>query len=400
MCFIENDNGKTLFDQKDISQEVFKFYTNLYGQKDVEEIDLSEFNAPTLSQVESDSLEGAISEAEALEALRKMKNDKSPGSDGFTTEFYKFFWRDIGTFLVRSFNYSFQHEEMSITQKQGIITTIPKEGKPKLYLKNWRPITLLNTAYKIASAAIAERLKTVLPQIIHEDQKGFIKGRYIGDNIRMLYDTMLYTEKENIPGMLLTIDFEKAFDSVSWRFLQKSLDYFNFGPDIKRWVSTFYKNIKSCVSVNGHYTKWFDVGRGVRQGDPLSPYLYLICAEILSLMICSNKNINGIRLGVKEMLLSQFADDTTLFLDGSERSFSEAIRTLKKFAAISGLHINCGKTQVVWIGSEINSPTRFLRDTNFCWDPGIFQILGLKFSTDTGRIPSINYENRLKRFEN
>ena len=91
---------------------------------------------------------------------------------------------------------------------------------------------MLNITYKIASASIANRIKTVLPSIISDDQKGFMKGRYIGENIRKIYDLMQYTEKENIPGMLLTVDCEKAFDSISWSFLHKALVFFNFGPDI------------------------------------------------------------------------------------------------------------------------------------------------------------------------
>ena len=168
----------------------------------------------------------------------------------------------------------------------------PKEGKHRHLLKNWRPISLLNTAYKIASASIANRLKLMLSKIIHSDQKGFMKGRYIGENVR-------YTETEKIPGLLLMVDFEKAFDSVSWSFIQKALEFFNFGPDIRRWIKTFYNNASTCVQVNGHYSSWFNVGRGVRQGDPLLPYLYLICAEILSTMIRGNSKIKGIKINQK-----------------------------------------------------------------------------------------------------
>ena len=146
--------------------------------------------------------------------LKSMNNQKSPGSDGFTTEFYKFFWKDIGHFLVRYINYGFRSGEMSITQKEGIIAGIPKEDKPKQFLRNWRPITLLNTSYKIVSSCIAARIKTVLPKMIHKDQKGFMKGRHIWENLRLLYDVLVYTNFYKRPCLLLAVDFEKAFDSV------------------------------------------------------------------------------------------------------------------------------------------------------------------------------------------
>ena len=149
------------------------------------------------------------------------------------------------------------------------------------------------------------------------------------------------------------------------------------------------------ISVNGQSSSWFSIQRGVRQGDPCSPYIYLICAEILSLMIRQSSKIKGIKLKEREALLSQFADDTTLCLDGSEESFKEAINILKIFSQISGLKMNNDKTIAVWIGSRKNCGLRFSRDMNFCWDPGIFKVLGIKFCTDIDRISEINYENKL-----
>jgi hypothetical protein len=197
-------------------------------------------DVPKLSQEESGSLEGPLTYQEAHNALKKMNNDKSPGSDGFTVEFFKFFFIDIGAFLVRSANEGFANNKLSATQRQGVIISIPKDDKPKQYLKNWRPISLLNTAYKIVSASISNRLKSVLPNIIYEDQKGFMKGRYMGENIRKIYDVIKYTESENVPGLLLSVDTEKAFDSVSWSFMKKALTFFNFGPGLIQWISTFY----------------------------------------------------------------------------------------------------------------------------------------------------------------
>ena len=118
--------------------------------------------------------------------------------------------------------------ELSVTQKQGLITCIPKDNKPKQFLKNWRPLTLLDTVYKIASGTIANRMKTTLDHIINKDQTGFIKGRSIVENLRVIYDVMKFTEEQKIPGLIMLIDFEKAFDSLSWNFLHKCLKYLNF----------------------------------------------------------------------------------------------------------------------------------------------------------------------------
>ena len=197
---------------------------------------------PTLTSEERAGLEGLISIQELSVAVQNLNNDKSPGSDGYTADFFKFFFKDVGMCLLSSINCGFEKGEMSVTEQQGVIRCIPKEGEDKSLLKNWRPITLLNIPYKIASSCIAQRLKSVLPHLIREDQKGFLKGR---KNIRPLYDTLLYSSKHNVRGLLFRVDFEKAFDNVAWSFIKKSLIKFNFGSSIIRWISTFYCNIKS-----------------------------------------------------------------------------------------------------------------------------------------------------------
>ena len=166
-----------------------------------------------------------------------------------------------------------------------------------------------------------------------------------GENNRLLYDTFLYANQHQIPGLLLMVDFEKAFDSVAWSFIEKSLRKFKFGKYITRWILTFYTNINSCVHMNGQYSQRFDVKRGTRQGDPLSPYLFLICAELLASMIRQNENIHGINILDEEILLSLFADDTTFFLDGTRESFYSCMCVLQQFASMSGLNINVDKTK-------------------------------------------------------
>ena len=145
-----------------------------------------------------------------------MKNAKSPGNDDFTVKFFKLFRPDFGHFILKSFkNDGYRKGTLSITQKQGIITCIPKPNKSRQLLKNWRPISLLNVIYKLASSVIANRIKTILDKVIHEDQKGFISGRFIGENVRLIYDILFETKQQDIPGLLLSIDFQQAFDSVS-----------------------------------------------------------------------------------------------------------------------------------------------------------------------------------------
>ena len=124
-------------------------------------------------------------------------------------------------------------------------------------MKNWRPISLLNTDYKIIAKCIALRLKRVLPSIIHSDQTGFLKGRYIGENIRLALDVIEYVNDNDLSGMMFLIDFEKAFDKLEWSFIFKTLKQFNFGDDLIKWVKVFYNNISSCVMNNGHASEFF-----------------------------------------------------------------------------------------------------------------------------------------------
>ena len=241
--------------------------------------DIAGENENKLSDDESQKLEGDIKLSELSNSLKNMKNDKSPGLDGFTVEFFKFFWTDLKYFILRSLNYGYRTGSLSVTQKQGIITCLPKPGKSRHYLKNWRPISLLNVVYKLASSVIANRLKTTLDRLINQDQKGFISGRFIGENVRLMYDILFATRNDNIPGMILSIDFEKAFDTVSWKFINNVLKYFNFGPSFISWINIFQTGSESCIIQNGFMSDFFNLKRGCRQGDPISPYIFILCPK-------------------------------------------------------------------------------------------------------------------------
>ena len=140
-----------------------------------------------------------------------------------------------------------------------------------------------------------------------------MKGRFLGENIRLVSDIMEYTKLQKMPGILVSLDFRKAFNSIEWPFTMKTLDHFNFGTGMKRWVSTFYANIESAVINNGFATNWFKPSKGVRQGCLLSPYLFILSAEILANKIHQDPGFNGIKIFGNEVKLSMFADDTNIF---------------------------------------------------------------------------------------
>ena len=196
---------------------------------------------------------------------------------------------------------------------------------------------------------IATKIKNVLPTIVHHNQTGVINDRYIGETVRSIFDLMDFTLSKTIPGLLIFIDFHKAFDSLEWNFLLSCITVFNFGPDFIRWVNIFYKNIQSCVINNGFASDFFALERRVRQGDLLSPYLFLLAVEVLAIAIRQNTSIRGISIDGQETKLLQYADDTTATLSdlNSARAFFDLLDTFK---LLSGLAINYSKTEGMWIG--------------------------------------------------
>ena len=292
-----------------------------------------------------------------------MQSSKSPGSDGLPAEFYKLFWKEIHPYLLNALKYAYRNGLQSVTQRRGLITLIPKKNEAANLLNNWRPITVLNCDSRIASKCIASRIQTFLPQLIDNDQTGFLRNRFIGENIRLVDSVINYAYIKQIPGLLLFIDFERAFDSLEWSVIEKTLNCYNFESSLVAWIRLFYTDIGSCVQNNGidGPLTFSSLSRGVRQGCPLSPYLFILCAEVLGDSVRNDTRIQGIKVLDTECKISQYADDTTFILDRSQSSFSRSLYLLDTFALISSLKVNYEKTEALWIGSckssEITLPS-------------------------------------------
>ena len=185
---------------------------------------------------------------------------------------------------------------MSVSQKRGTITLIPKGDENLFDLKNWHPILLLNIDNKILSKALAKRMEQHLPKLIHSDQTGFVNGRYIGQNKRLLSNIMEFLDNKKCQGILLFVDFEKAFDTLEWSFISKTLEVFNFGNKFKKWFNVLYNSVQSSVVNGGFMTNCFEITRGVYQCCPLSPSLFNLAVELLALKIHQNRNCVGIYL--------------------------------------------------------------------------------------------------------
>ena len=389
-----------------ILEGVSDFYANLFRTRDHElsDINLDQLlegtNQYKLSAFQSNSIEGLLTLSEITESLKNMKNNKTPGIDGFPADFFKFFWNRLKYFVLRSLNYSYTEGILPITLRQCIISCLPKGEKPRQYLKNWRPISLLCVVYKIASAAISNRLKRVLDKLIDNVQSGFLNNRYIGDSTRLIYDIMSYCENNKQDGMLMLIDFEKAFDSVSWSFLYQVLRVFNFGDSVISWIKLFNHEVTASVLQCGVLSKIFPIQRGCRQGDPISAYLFITCVQIMYIMIIKNINIKGIFIKNHEYHLTQFADDTTLLLDGMEGALQAALNTIEVFGSFSGLRMNMDKTRIIWKGRKKYSKDKLNINHDVVWGETTFDLLGIKFNVNLKDMIDMNFNNAINQINN
>ena len=369
---LQTDDGEIIMDQNDILNEQVKFYSNVYKKKKEFDINLANnftnnLNVPKISEDSKTQLENEITLDEIGQALKSTKNNSAPGNDGLTYSFLKVFWNRISKLVYDSYNASYQAGELSFSQRQAIITLLHKgKGLPRDNLSNWRPISLTNTDYKVLAKCIANRLSNVLDQIISEHQVGFVKGRKISSIIRLIDDTIENLKTSQSEGILLAVDYKRAFDSISKDYMLYAFRSFGFGENFLRWVKVLITKTESSINYLGWISESFSVESGVRQGCPFSPMAFIIGLELLSIKIRQDIDISGIILPVPKMSVAHltalkialYADDMTLFLK-NRQDLESALIILNSFSLFSNLEMNRNKTEAMWVGSRAGCQERY-----------------------------------------
>ncbi len=359
---LKNEEGSTL-KGKDVGEEIYNFYEGLYKNQDIDsqeynktkQVFLEENIETQISRQQKEILESDLTLAELRKALfGNMKEGKAPGNDGLTSGLYKAIWPKIDKLFHTAVLESMSKGSLSSSQKQSIIRLIEKKGKDRKKIKNWRPISLINTDTKIIAKALANRLKLTLEDIIGKEQTGFLKNRNIGEGIRLTQYLVERYSKIRKQGHILAIDFQKAFDSCSHRYMKDVLRAYGYGEKFIKMIEVLYAGAESAILNEGISTKYFSIERSCRQGDPVSPYLFILLLEPLLSKLRQDKDIKGLRTPKREVKLSAYADDLSTYLK-DKKSVEKVLQTLEDFAKISGLNVNRDKTEILSVNHHGDS---------------------------------------------
>ena len=372
MSILKLSNDTITMDKDIILKEQAKYYANLYEEDTNVKFGLVNSSGVKITAAMKANLDRELSLAECKQAVFELKRDKTPGLDGLSVEFYQAYWEQLGEHLLGLYQRALLNECLNRSARKGCISLIPKKGRDPMLLKNWRPITLLNVDYKILAKIIANRIKLALPQIISGDQTGFMKNRQITTTIRKTIDVLEYCDQYNSPGYVINLDFEKCFDKISYSAILGSLEFFGFGCFIIKLVNLLLTDFWSCTVNNGYTSPYFRVGRSTHQGDPVVPYLFLLCGEVMALSIKQKENIHGISVYDYEQIISQFADDTQLFAENTA-TIDSYIEVLDTVYLHTGLTVNYEKSSIHCVGGA--EQVQIKKD--FMWDPNYPVVLGI-----------------------
>eukprot|EP00253_Pinus_taeda_P019238 PITA_19238 len=392
---IKTPEGRVCNSHHQIKAAAESYFRNLY-RKDNQSIDedIVDFmtNIPKLiSDEENADLCRQATEEEITKVVWAMDADKAPGPDGFSIHFYKACWKIINRDLFKMISRFLEKAKVGGGTNSTCLALIPKESNPESFAR-FRPISLCNASYKILAKLIANRIKPLLNKLISPAQGGFVEGRNITDNVIQVQEIVHSSKQRKEKGMLVKLDMASAFDRVDRTYICKVLKAFGFSLQ-------FINLIKACIGnpwiaplVNGRPTNFFQAQRGIRQGCPLSPSLYILMAESLSRKLAEEKirgNIPSLKAfqGAEGQNHALFADDTILLAGASTRIARSINATLNKYCRVSGALINENKTEVYSWNieqrelSDITTILGFKGHSN--WDS--FRYLGLPISSGSNK---------------
>ena len=376
---LKDENGAFKSTTRDILDLTTKFYTSLYTatptvQSSQEKLlrNIKE----KFSQTQRDILDASISLEELEKAVMSLNDEKSPGITGLPVEFYKTFWPLLKEKYLNFINSAFL-SDFPVSLNTSVTTLIYKDKGDPCDIINYRPISLIATDIKILSKTLTNRLKPLMPTVIHKSQTA-VFTRQIDHTIHMLRDLIELSNHEELDAAFIFLDQEKAFDRVDHKFLYQTLKSFGIGQNFITWIQKIYATAKTRVKVNGFLSPLISLKRGVRQGDPLSFMLYLFVIELFALLLRQNPNIVGFTVENEKIISMHYADDTTICIT-QNRCFKEVIKDITLFEQATGAKVNLGKTKGLWTGSWKN---RVDRPLDIAWTSGNIYNLGVFFGND------------------
>ena len=347
---LEDKNGCIYSENEEMIKIAEEYYTQLYTPAQIDSIKQQQLLKNIVLKISTNDknrLDAPITEAELAIAVQQLQDNKSPGIDGITAEFYKKYWYLIKDNYLKYINTA--KNSAFREHRNTSVTTIIYKHKGVIYrLENYRPISLINVDLKILTKTLTNRLKPVLPTIIHRSQTG-IPGRRIDHTIHMIRDLIDLINEEDTQAAFIFFDQEKAFDRVDHDFLYKAMEAFGFGGEFIKWIKVLYSNAATKIKVNGYLSGKIYLKRGARQGCPLSMLLYAIVIEVLALQLRANQNIVGFQVGGEKIISLHYADDTTITIT-QNRCFKEVIKDINIYEQATGAKINYSKTKGLWLG--------------------------------------------------
>ncbi|GJU30900.1 RNA-directed DNA polymerase, eukaryota [Tanacetum coccineum] len=339
----------------DVKQEFLSHFQDRFAKPSERRANIDMRFPKTISEDQSQDLEREVSKQEIKTAVWGCGTDKSPGPDGFSFGFYRHFWPVIEHDVYMAVNHFFIHGEIPPGCNSSFIALIPKVPDANL-VKDFRPISLIGSIYKIIAKILSNRLVNVLGDIVNEVQSAFIVERQMLDGPFILNEILQWCTKKKKKTLIFKVDFEKAFDSIRWDFLDDVLKEFGFRCKWRNWIQSCLTSSKGSILVNGCPTNEFQFYKGLKQGDPLSPFLFILVMESLHLSfqrIVNAGMFKGIVLDQSLCLSHMFYADDAIFLgEWSDGNISTLIHVLKCFFHASGLKINLNKSKIMGINVE------------------------------------------------